>query len=516
MIGLSQGLGFLSSGGAPVSGGSVTIPDDPAETGGGETGGGGDTGGGTPPDPTLATLPVPAAARWHPGFSSITLAGDRVASASDLEGLADLTAAAGTAPTAMIDGLGRPFWRFDGDAFLTVANTLTLDARDMAVFFVGRFHRISIKSTIFSLGSVAAGTASNSNGAAFDVHSNDQGMPLLQAFSRPSVGAYGPADKTVAGAQMQVAGMVGRAGTNGGSTLWINEGRIGTSGPLNITGVAGAEIGRFSYSPGPSGNWGTFDLYEMIVYDTRLTDAEGDSLSAALMAEYNIVPITNQLVLEGDSIMQGTGDVTAALSAGMILTDPAAPYVGPDWRVVNLAISGSKVGDLESRRDTALGWPDITAPGRNVLAFEIGRNDMSPSFGTTPAQHYANVVGYLTDGFGTAASSILARGWEVRVMSNIASSVDYETNIGAYRTLIHDPGFAIDLGTDPGGAYAGQMQLVDTDLITVGGDPVFATPADASNVTYYAGDSTHPNIAGAEARATGGDDPAKGIASGLI
>lgn len=515
MIGLSLGLGFLSSGGAPVSGGSVTVPDDPADPGGGDTGG--ETiGGGTPPAATPATLPFNVTARWHPAFSTVTLGGDRIATASDLNGLADLTGLPGSAPVAMTDGLGRPFWRFDGDTYLTVAQTLMLNSRDMAVFFVGRFHRIGTTSAVFSLGSEAAGTAANSNGEALGARRNDQGMPLLQGFSKPSVTAYPSPEIMVTGSQMQVAGMVGRSSADGGTSLWINENRLSTTQPLSRPDVAGAEIGRYAYAPGVTGSWGVFDLYEMVVCDYRLTDGEGDSLSAALMAAWNIVPVANQLILEGDSIMQGTGDVTPGLSAGMVLTDPAAPQVGPDWRVVNLATSGSRTISLENRRDTALGWPDIKAPGRNVLAFEIGRNDLSPSFGTTPGQHYANVVSYLTTDFGTAASSILDRGWEVRVMANIASSVDYEAELASYRAMIRDPAFAVALGTDPTGAYAGQMQVIATEQITVGGNPVFATAADAGDVTYYSGDSTHPNIAGAIARATGGDDPAKGIASGLI
>lgn len=512
MIGLSLGLGFLSSGGTPVSGGSVTVPDDPADTGGS----GGDTGGGTGPAPAPATLPLTPSARWHPAFSTVTLNGARIATASDLTGLADLTGLSGSAPVAMTDGLGRPFWRFEGDTYLTAAQTLILNSRDMAVFFVGRFHRIGTTSAVFSLGSQAAGTAADSNGEALGARRNNQGMPLLQSFSKPTITAYPSPEIMVTGSQMQVAGMVGRASADGGTSLWINENRLSTTQPLNRPDVAGAEIGRYAYAPGVTGSWGVFDLYEMVVCDYRLTDGEGDSLSAALMAAWNIAPVTNQLVLEGDSIMQGTSDVTPGLSAGMVLTDPAAPQVGPDWRVVNLATSGSRTVTLESRRDTALGWPDIKAPGRNVLAFEIGRNDMSPSFGTTPNQHYANVVTYLTADFGVTASSILDRGWELRVMANIASSVDYEDDLAAYRALIRDPAFAVALGTDPTGSYAGRLQIIDTEQITVGGNPVFATAADAGDVSYYAGDSTHPNIAGAIVRATGGDDPAKGIASGLI
>lgn len=510
MIGVSLSLNFQSGGGgAPVSGGGITVPDEPVDPHGGDPNGG-TTGGGT--EPTLAVLPLAATSRWHPDFSVVTLDGDRVATVTDITDLAGLTAATGTGPRAMTDGLGRGFWRFDGDTFLTVADTLTLGSRDMAVFMVGRFHRIGVTSDVFSLGSVEAGTASNSNGPALGARRTNQGMPLLQGFSKPSTTAYPTPDLMVTGSQMQVVGMVGRESALGGSTLWVNENRLAAPQPLNRPGVAGAEIGRYAYAPGTSGNWGTFDLYDLVVCDYRLTDAEGDSLSAALMDAYDIVPVTNQLVLDGDSIMQGTGDVTAALSAGMILTDPGNPQIGPSWRVVNLAASGSRMSHLLSRRDAVLSWPDIQiSGGQNVFAFEIGRNDMAPSFGTTPTQLRDAVVGFLTDPFGTSATSVLDRGWSVRMLANIASSIDYEDVIGSYRSLIRDPSFATAIG-----AQAAQTSVVDTDLITVGGDTLFLDPTDAGDVTYYAGDSTHPNIAGALARATGGDDASRGIAFGLV
>jgi len=204
MIEFKIGLGFLSSGGVPVTGGSVTVPDEPApeeepiDTGGGDTGGGdtggGDTGGDTDPPATVPNLPLVATSRWHPAFSTVTLDAGRVATAADLEGLADLTGASGTGPQAMVDGLGRPFWRFSGDGYLTVANDLALSSQDMSLFMVGRFHRINTKCAIFSLGSVAAGTANNSNGAALAVSRFSQSMPLLKTFSRPTNAAPCPAE----------------------------------------------------------------------------------------------------------------------------------------------------------------------------------------------------------------------------------------------------------------------------------------------------------------------------------
>ena len=509
MIGIGTGLRFLSQGGAPVSGGGITVPDDPGGSGGGTGGGGGGT------SPTLASLPVAARARWHPGFSAVTLSGDRVMAATDLAGLADVSADLATAPQAMTDGLGRAFWRFDGAQFLTVANTLTLSSRDMSVFFVGRFHRVTIKAAVFALGSVAAGTASNISDAMLGARRNNGGMPMLQSAAKPSISAYPMPDMMVTGSQMQVAGMAGRVTAAGGTGLWLNATRLNTTQHLDRPGVAGAEIGRYGYAPGAAGAWGVFDLYEMVVYDRGLTDAEGDALAAALMAHYQIPDIQNQLVLEGDSIMQGTDPVTPALSAGMVLSTPGAGHIGPDWRVVNLAQSGNETPDLIARRDAVLGWPGLMVPGRNVLAFEIGRNDLATTYGGTPTSLRADVLSYLTGSVAGTTQSVFAHGWDIRVMANIASGPDFETPFTTWRAMLRDPSFASDTGTQAGGPHAGKLSIVATETITTGGDTVFATVADAQDLTYYVGDSTHPTIAGAALRVTGGDDPAKGVAHGL-
>ena len=526
MISLGAMLSFLSSGGTPVSGGSVIVPDEPyvepeppvadPTDPDGDTG---DTGDGTPPDsdpaPMAPTLPLVATARWHPQFSDVALDGDRVASATDLTGLADATASAGQGPLAMVDGLGRPFWRFAGDAYLQVAQTLTLNSRNMSVFMVGRFHRISTRSQVFSIGTEASGLAPNTVSPALEATVNQHSVPLLRAFSKPTNSTFPSPEKMITGAQMQVIGATMRHNNEGGNTQWMNEHSIPTAHPLNYENVTGAEIGRFAYRPGASGKWGVFDLYEMIVYDTNITDAEGDTLVADLMATYDIPSITNQLVLEGDSIMQGTDDVTSGRTTDMILTEPGAALIGGDWRVVNMASNGSKIANLINRRDAVAAWPTLTLSGQNVMAFELGRNDITTTTGTTPAEHYDNVVAYLTDGFGDPAQSILARGWDVRIMANIASAPALQPNIEAYRALLRDPALAIDTDTEAGGTYPEQVTLIDTDLITTGGDTVFATSDDAADQSYYVGDSTHPNLAGTALRASGGDDPARGISFGL-
>lgn len=456
-----------------------------------------------------ATLPVIPAARWHAGFSPVTHDADRVVSASDLMGLADV-ATSDLGPKAMTDALGRKFWRFEGYACLNVANTLALSSRDMAVFMVGRVHRVSNKCPVFSLGTVQGGNPANTLGAALEASILSRSAPMLRGYSYPRNSTYTDAEWMVAGSQMQVIGSAGRPTASGGTGLWLNDHMINTTQPYNVTDVGGAEIGRYANTPGNAGNWGTFDLYEMIVYDQGISDAEGASLSAALMDHYGIAPVTNQLVLEGDSIMQGTVDVTTGLAANMALTEPNSDLIGPDWRVINVATSGNQISHLQLRRDASSGWPLLKLPGENVMVVEIGRNDFG-SGNRSAASHYANMIAYLN----TTTTGVLNRGWTARVMANIASGSSFTAKIEEYRALIRDPAFLTDTGTGPSQPFAGQLSVVETDQITDGGNTIFATTADASDTAYYAGDSTHLSPLGTALRMSGGDDPTKSVAYGL-
>ena len=277
----------------------------------------------------------------------------------------------------------------------------------------------------------------------------------------------------------------------------------------SASGIAGAEIGRYAWSPGAAGSWGVFDLYEMVVYDRTLTEPEALSVSQALMEAHEVAPITNQLVLEGDSITQGTGDVTEALSCAAILTEPGTAHVPPGWRVTNLGQSGNRIADLVTKRDAVNGWATQVLPGKNVLAFEIGRNDWPA--GVTAAQLYSSVVAYLN----TASTGVLPRGWHVRAMANIASSPALMPQIEAHRSALRAPQFLADTQAQTGGAFAGRVSIVATDLIAHNGAARFADASAAANTAYYAGDSTHPSLLGAKVRVTGGDTPAYGVAAGL-
>ena len=462
-----------------------------------------------PPTPEPAILPHTATARWHPHFSQVTENAGRVVSATDLSGLASATQGAiGAGPQALSDGQGRRFWRFEGDAFLNIAGALALSSRDMAAFMVVRQGRPSAAYTRFmSLGNRAQGSQANTLGGPLESRVVAKSTGHVQAFGRLATTAPAGAQWLVPGAQKQVIGMTS---SSAGQRLFLNERFVDVGKAYPVTNVPGAEIGRYAYSPGASGSWGVFDTYEIIVYDAALSPAEALSVSQALMTSHDIVPVTNQLVLDGDSITQGTGEVTKQLSAGMILTEPGAGHLPPNWRVVNLANSGNVVSQLTTKRDDANGWAAQILPGgQNVLAFEIGRNDWAGT--TTAQQHYANVVSYLN----TPTTGVLQRGWHVRAMANIAASSPFAPYVDAHRAALRDPQFLTDTLSAPGQSFAGKVSVVETDLIEHDGAQRFADANDAGNTVYYAGDSTHPSLLGTQIRVTGGDTPQYGLAAGL-
>ena len=470
------------------------------------TGPGTGTGGGG--GPVLASLPQTPTSRWHPDFSTVTEAAGRVVSASDLTGLAGLSEGApGIGPEVMTDAAGRRFWRFSGAEYLDIAGSLVTDTRDVSVFMVGRVPRLPSATLRFlSFGNRNQGTEANTLNGPLEARVVSNSAGHLQSFSKLAYSAASGAEHMVPGGQVQV---MGAATSSSGIRLFLNERSVDVGAPFSVTGVIGGEIGRYAWSPGTSGSWGQFDLYEMVIYAPGLDPVTAGQVNQALMAAHGVAPVTDQIVLEGDSIMQGVFDVTPALSAGAVLTEPGLNRLPAGWRVTNKATSGARISTLVTRRDAANGWAEqALSGGRNILIFEIGRNDWSTE---TAASQYANVVAYLN----TAGTGVLQRGWEVRIMANIATGSAYAAQTEAFRALIRDPQFLADCNAGPGQTYEGRVSVISTDLIEDQGARIFETTSQASNPVYYAGDNTHLSILGNELRMTGGDTPQHGVAWGV-
>jgi hypothetical protein len=95
-----------------------------------------------------------------------------------------------------------------------------------------------------------------------------------------------------------------------------------------------------------------------------------------------------------------------------------------------------------------------------VTAFEIGRNDWAAG-SQTEEQHYANVVSYIS----SPSKGLVQKGWEVRVMANIAGSPALMPTIEAHRAALRDPQFLTDTLSENGQPYAGKVSIISTDLV---------------------------------------------------
>lgn len=449
----------------------------------------------------LVNLPTTPAARWHAEYSTVGTNAGAVTSASDLQGLATASeGAAGIGPLALTDGLGRKFWRFNGAQFLNIAGSLVADQRALAVFVVARQHRASTGS-FFGIGNAAQATTVNSGGAALNTSVSGNLPPYLRGSAISASSDAVNKARIIAGSQLQVLGVVSRTTANGGQRLYLNNdaASVAQTG-ASFTRVAGAEIGRYPFSPGASGSWLLADIYEVCVFTGTLTNAQADAIASALVAGWNIPAITNQVVFDGDSITQGVGTVTTGNQVSMRASEPGAAYALPaSWRVVNLGVSGNRVADLVTRRDATNTMYDNLLSGRNVVACQVGRNDLPTNTGL---QVYNLILPLLN----TAPTGYLQRGWEVVQAVNIGVSSSLAAENTNLRALLRAAQFRTDTQTGPGQAFDGRLRIADLPLITSGaGGTIFDTVADATDTIWYQGDSTHPTDAGTQAMVSGGD-----------
>ncbi len=451
---------------------------------------------------------------------------------SDLRGLAHATNALGSGPLVMVDALGRKFLRFtntagtgtngdgpNGPNLLRVGTAFTASQRAVACFMVGRHHKAST-TTFFSLG-VAGASPPNTGGGVLRTAALASGgsVALFGAGSRPATGASANVAALYPGSQLQVLGTSSRSvsgtGANGGQRLSINlhAGNVDRSSAA-LSGV-GATIGSYAFAPGSSDH---FDLYEMVVFTGELTDAQHDAVAAALVANWSIPAVTDQLVLEGDSITAGIPDAGGAAgtgvisggSLGMLLTEPGAELIPPTCRVINQGVSGNAVANLVARRDSTGAVFDAgrLAAGRNIVAVQIGRNDWTsaPASGTAT---YQAIVAMLN----TAATGYLQRGWEVVQAINIAASASVQGANDVQRAALRDPQFLVDTLSGAGQAHAGKVTRLELALIASGGTDVFKDAAAAATdaAVYQGASKTHPTRdVGTPLMATGGDTPHHG------
>lgn len=467
---------------------------------------------GTPvPAVPITTMPpgVTAAVHLHPSYSTVVEAGGRVVTASDLKGLAPASEGEpGLGPLVMTDELGRKFWRFQGDEYLKNVADLVADCRGIAVYMVVRMHR-NMSAAIFAQSTSAAPI--NTGGGV--INTSVSGGALAPIIRGQTTSASSLADKHryLLGAQLQLVGVASRPSANGGQRLHVNEASANVAqGGTGTLAVAGYEIARNPVGQAPPLR-AMIDLYECIVVTNIVADANSDAVAANAVSAWEIPATTDYALLEGDSITLGVGTVLSGDCPAMALTNPGSPNALPaNWRVINMGSSGALISTMVARRDGANSPFDsgyLHPTGRNIVVLQAGINDLNVVDGPTTYSRLIPLISTPTTGY-------LQRGWSVALAINIASTAGRLANLTAYRALLRDPQFLVDLDAASGGTYDGKVTRIELPMVTLApSGTVFDTGADSADLTYYQSDALHPNTLGTATMARGGDTPQYGYSS---
>ncbi len=498
---------------------------------------------------TRSTFPTAPAMQHHFNHAAPTVDGnDRLVSSTDLQGLANIVAAAGyAAPKLMTDDAGRKFLRFNGfgQEAAVIANALApANNRAFMALMVGMVgHARSTVNLLMprfaSYTSPTVNTAANASIGYLRSFVSSSSGGFLQGGN--PAGSSNTADcyKIIPGAQLHVMAIASRTTANGGTRLYVNNDKCDVAQQTTlVSNYVGAILGG---AAGASNTENlvttvnnTFDLYEIAFWYGELTNAQADANVAAAVSNFAIPQLDTNYVNEGDSITDGVDTalaVSPAYSGGLGSRLARVGVLPGNVRILNIGTSGSQTSDVAARRNAVNSIFDLGkypgGPSKNLIALQIGRNDISESRDKkNSAMLYADYVALIN----TASTGYLQRGWKVYVMGNIASSnATVTTNVSpaGENTLIErikgirakmftgpaiNTTFANDTLSGSGQAYDGLVKVVPLHLIAVGATLPFNDYTDANNTGagYYDADITHLRVAGIDLAVSGGDTPAYG------
>lgn len=474
------------------------------------------------------TLPVTSGltARWAANYSSVTTdANGRVTAITDLSGN-NYTATdedSGIGPKLVTYANGAKAVRHEYDSFLSALTPDGMGPRNSTVIIVGRHHSTrALTCTFLSFGRNSASPTNTLRGA-FTSNTASGIAPWVGAAQNGTDAAI--KKYLIAGSQLQVLGWANGSGAtagvaNAGQRCGVNRKALNVAQQAVSATSAGLEIGRNAFSPGSAaegnGSWATFDWYEVIVYNRRLTDAEFDSVMAALADAYTIPESTDQVIHEGDSrtigvVASGNPGVRSGSNVAMVLTEPGASWQVPKTtRVINMALGGSTsnrgAASLRARLNTSSTTSALAQllPGYNRVSVMIGHNDLSNG-----ASGAADVYAGINDVISVTTPSYLSLGWEVWFAHEMHDNID--SYIQSIRALTRNAAFLTDNQAGAGQTYDGKLKLIDVPLATSGGQTAFNTAADTAKSAFWQSDRLHPNVAGTVIYATGGDTPQYGL-----
>ncbi len=511
------------------------------------------------PGVAATTFPTLPTCHFHPNqqAGAVTKSGSIITACPDLRGLAALSGLSSTGsvvgPEERTDLLGRKFWRFNGPQYALLANDLNaLANRGYMIAMVMRFPH-GRNTTPFANFRYAAYTSDTVNTVAnasigcmrATVTSNSAAG--LTSSSPTALSNVTNGYKALPGCQMQVIGVASRTTANGGIRYYVNNDTCDVAqATSSVTGYLGLILhgtGTASNSAAVTTQTNTaYDLYELAFWRAELNNAATDPCIAAMVTNFNIPAITQQLLLEGDSITDAiatTLPTSPAFSGnvGVWLTEPGAELVAAGTRVINLGISGAQTSNIITRRDATNAYASWLIPGgpsKNKVALQIGRNDIRdvPGSQKNSGMLYADVVPI----WNTVTTGYLQRGWSGVQVANIAATTAAVTvnvsppsentlqkRIEGFRDLIADvpnktpnPTFLTDTLTNSGQTYEGLLDVLHLYALDEDGNQWFfdaVTAADYANAIPpgpYDSDATHLVSEGCRLMATGGDTPQYG------
>jgi len=410
-------------------------------------------------------------------------------------------------------GTPRPLMRVLGTEYLNIPTSVTVTHRSFWFCAIMRMPKTLAGMDIFGGGNVDAGTAASANtGGKALLSTNGSGktpIPYLKASNVLASTGTGYANLATHGGLHLCAVFVNASRQR----IYING--VGINLALQATNagaMSGAELFRYPNAPGTksdapnynSGSWYQGDCYEVAGGSQLLSDAQADAQVAAMLANWSdIIPLTDELCLTGDSIMGGTTSVPSA-SPAQLLTEPGHPLaVKRSTRVTNVGISGYTVADLVTGRDTAdsIGTAPKLSGGRTVC-YHVGRNDAHTSL-LTAQQIYDAEVAYIN----TVTTGLRQRSIRVIPCCPLAVSIGAdETVLSAVATKLIDPQFFTDTGCS-----AAELKVENPRLITLSGQTQFANSTDAGNATVY-NTGLHVTATGYQRWVFGADTPQYGMA----
>lgn len=477
-------------------------------------------GGGAPaapaPGTVLYSIPNAMDVRIEPTFTTNTVdGGSRITLVPDMLGLADMTPIStgtlppGGAPKLVTDALGRKCLLFEGTQAAQLADTLASytgntctviaivrylnpnGSAAQSIFSLGRNVNAppnTLRAFMNSLGNTASnGVAANSfppmpcMGGKYIV--NGTTVTEVEKTAGTSIG------KMICHTGLQVIAVSGAAAN--AAHIHMNDEYVSGIASINtgLTSVNGAEVGRYSQAPNTATNYGSFYLYGLFVKRATMTTAQVQANIAAIMSAYALDPITNQLVIEGDSRFSDFGltstGLSPSLNLGTFFTEPGQPYCLPTgWRVVQLARGGSKIladtgatgtdldKGLSNRRDYANNsfftsrWK---LSGRNVVALETFYNDagdtgsgyVSATGSTARGDEIYTRLQALVD---TDATSYLAKGMEYLASITLPGSGTYGAALAQLRSRFRSSNFFADFRAQTGGVNEGKVRRAEVPL----------------------------------------------------